>query len=65
MKLRLLLLLPPLALAVPAPATPMPPMFGRFCGGGPGGGDVPRKDEPPCPIACHAALCDRQRKTGR
>ncbi|AJP71812.1 hypothetical protein [Sphingomonas hengshuiensis] len=61
MRLRLLLLLPPLALAVPAPAAPMKPAYGRLCGGGAGGReDMPGKQ--PCPVACHAALCERQRK---
>ncbi|ATY33564.1 hypothetical protein CVN68_17655 [Sphingomonas psychrotolerans] len=64
MKRRLFLLLPPLALAVPAPATGAT-IFGRFCGTQPAApaDPVPRKD--PCATTCHAMPCERQRAAKR
>lgn len=66
MNRRLLLLLPPLALAVPNPAAALPPEpgvpYGRLCGGAGGGGEPRRED---CPVACHAMPCERHRPGGK
>ena len=66
-RLRLLLVLPPLALAQPPAAVAAATMHLPLCGGGTIDLPLPSRhnDRDPCPTACHAVLCERGRPGGK
>ncbi len=65
MKLRVLLFVPPLALAVPAPVTAGPVVWGRLCTGT-GTPSMPDDDHrrEQCPMACHVMPCGERHRPG-